>query len=79
MCLAVPARIVSISDDRRTARVDFGGVEEILEAATQEGHAFDVASPVAGVFVADIADVFFFAQAEHAVEVVGVGGGGVFL
>ncbi len=41
MCLAVPAKIVSLSDDRKIARVDFGGVERdvnvsLVEAKTGE-------------------------------------------
>ena len=36
MCLAVPAKIVSINDDRRTARVDFGGVERDVNVSLVE-------------------------------------------
>jgi len=36
MCLAVPAKVVSISEDRQTARVDFGGVEREVNVSLVE-------------------------------------------
>ena len=41
MCLAVPAKIISISEDRKTARVDFGGVERDVNVSLVEAKLGD--------------------------------------
>lgn len=56
MCLAVPGRVLSISDDEplfRTARVDFGGVVKVISlACTPDAGVDDYVLVHAGMAIA---------------------------